>query len=137
MYWALSIFILSLHSILRYLSSLKKMNLLQINTVGNIGFTGRIAEQIGVEAIRNGWESYIACARAAQSKSEIIRIGSKWHRYPNVPWTRIFDSDSPLAKISTLKLINDIKKISPDIIHLHNLHGYYLHTPTLLEFLGE
>lgn len=113
------------------------MNLLQINTVGNIGSTGRIAEQIGLEAIRNGWESYIACARAAQSKSKIIRVGSKWHRYPNVLWTRIFDSDSPLAKISTLKLTNDIKKLSPDIIHLHNIHGYYLHTPTLLEFLGE
>lgn len=113
------------------------MNLLQINTVGNIGSTGRIAEQIGIEAMRKGWKSYIACARAAQSKSEIIRIGSKWHRYPNVLWTRIFDSDSPLAKTSTLKLINDIKKISPDVIHLHNLHGYYLHTPTLLEFLGE
>ena len=113
------------------------MNLLQINTVGNIGSTGRIAEQIGVEAIRNGWKSHIACARSAQSKSEIIRIGSKWHRYPNVLWTRIFDSDSPLAKISTLKLTNDIKKLSPDIIHLHNIHGYYLHTPTLLEFLGE
>lgn len=112
------------------------MNLLQINTVGNIGSTGRIAEQIGLEAMRNGWESYIACARSAQSKSEIIRIGSKWHIYPNVLWTRIFDSDSPLAKISTLKLTNDIKKLSPDIIHLHNIHGYYLHTPTLLEFLG-
>lgn len=113
------------------------MNLLQINTVGNIGSTGRIAEQIGIEAIRKGWESYIACARAAQSRSEIIRIGTKWHRYPNVLWTRIFDSDSPIAKISTLKFINDIKKLSPDIIHLHNLHGYYLHVPTLLEFLGE
>lgn len=53
------------------------MNLLQINTVGNIGSTGRIAEQIGIEAIRNGWESYIACARSEQSRSEIIRIGSK------------------------------------------------------------
>lgn len=114
------------------------MNVLQINTVGNSGSTGRIAEQIGIEAIRSGWESYIACAiRISQSRSNIIRVGSQWHRYPNVLWTRIFDSDSPLAKISTLKLIGDIKKISPDIIHLHNLHGYYLHAPTLLRFLGE
>lgn len=113
------------------------MNLLQINTVGNIGSTGRIAEQIGIEAMRKDWKSYIACARSNQSKSDIIRIGTKWHRYPNVLWTRIFDSDSPLSRISTLKFINDIKKLSPDIIHLHNLHGYYLHVPTLLEFLGE
>ena len=115
-----------------------KMTILQINTVGNSGSTGRIAEQIGIEAIRNGWDSHIACAiRISRSRSNIVRVGSPWHRYPNVLWTRIFDSDSPLAKISTLKFVENIKRISPDIIHLHNLHGYYLHAPTLLKFLGE
>ena len=114
------------------------MTILQINTVGNSGSTGRIAEQIGIEAIRNGWDSHIACAiRISRSRSNIVRVGSPWHRYPNILWTRIFDSDSPLAKISTLKFIEGIKRISPDIIHLHNLHGYYLHAPTILKFLGE
>ncbi len=114
------------------------MKVLQINTVGNIGSTGRIAEQIGISALNNGLGSYIACGiRIRESRSKIIKIGKEWHRYPNVAWTRIFDTDSPLAKYSTLKFIDEVVKISPDIIHLHNLHGYYLHTPTLLKFLGK
>lgn len=114
------------------------MNILQINTVGNSGSTGRIAEQIGIAAMRRGWQSHIACGiRISESRSHILRIGRQWHRYPNILWTRAFDSDSPLAKASTLKFIEDIKKLSPDIVHLHNLHGYYLHAPTLLKFLGE
>ena len=36
------------------------MNILQINTVGNSGSTGRIAEQIGIAAMRRGWQSHIA-----------------------------------------------------------------------------
>ena len=36
------------------------MKLLQINSVANIGSTGRIAEQIGQAAMAAGWESYIA-----------------------------------------------------------------------------
>lgn len=112
--------------------------ILQINTVGNCGSTGRIAEQIGIAAQNAGFESFIACGRRIKpSRSHIVQIGREWHTYPNVAWTRIFDSDSPLAKISTLKFIEKIREISPDIIHLHNLHGYYLHVPTLLKFLGE
>ena len=120
------------------MSKLRMKKILQINTVGNCGSTGRIAEQIGIAAQNAGFESFIACGRRIRpSRSQIIKIGSEWHTYPNVAWTRIFDSDSPLAKISTLKFIEKICEISPDIIHLHNLHGYYLHVPTLLKFLGE
>ena len=114
------------------------MNILQINTVCNFGSTGRIAEQIGIEIARRGWTSHIAYGRKAlKSQSNLIPVGAKWHRYPNALWTRIFDSDSCLSKLSTLRFIEKIKEIAPDIIHLHNLHGYYLHAPTLLNFLGE
>ena len=114
------------------------MKLLQINTVGNWGSTGRIAEEIGKVAQTYGWESYIACARnIRESSSEIIRIGSSLGIYFNVIWNRIFDCDSPISKIATKKLISKIKEISPDVIHLHNTHGYYIHNYTLLKFLVE
>ena len=45
--------------------------LLQINTVVNSGSTGRIAEEIGQLALKNGWQSYIAFGRnVRKSKSE-------------------------------------------------------------------
>jgi len=52
--------------------------LLQINVEVNFGSTGRIAEEIGKIAIKNGWESYIAFGRKKRdSASKLISIGSK------------------------------------------------------------
>ncbi len=114
------------------------MKLFQVNTVGNWGSTGRIAEEIGKVAQTYGWESYIACARnIRESSSKIIKIANKFEIYFNVLWYRIFDNDSPISILSTKRLISKIEKISPDIIHLHNTHGYYIHNKTFLKFLAE
>ena len=39
------------------------------------------------------------------------------------------------SHLGTRQLINDLKKFSPDIIHLHNIHGYYLDIRVLFEYL--
>ena len=113
--------------------------LLQISAVGNFGSVGRIAEQIGVAAIENGWKGSIACARnISESRSNIIKIGTQAGVYFNVLWNRIFDCDSPYAKYATKHLIRQIRDdIKPDVIQLHNLHGYYIHFESLFEFLAE
>ena len=51
--------------------------------------------------------------------------------------TILFDNNLHLCKKTTRKLINKIKEFDPDIIHLHNLHGYYVHVQELFEFLSE
>ena len=115
-----------------------QMKVIQINTVGNYGSTGRIAEQIGIAASARGWKSYIACARKLRpSASEIIKLSSPVQIAFNGLWQRIFDTDSPISKIAVKELSEAIIKISPDIIHLHNTHGYYLNNPELLRFLSS
>ena len=110
--------------------------LLQINSVLNCGSTGRIAEGIGQIAIDNGWDSYIAYGRQAnQSASNSIRIGNKFDIYNHVLQTRLFDKNGFASKHATKKLIAEIKTINPDVIHLQNLHGYYINLPILFEFL--
>ena len=53
--------------------------LLQINITANRGSTGRIAEEIGILSVVDGWESYIAYGRVAgESKSHLIHIGNMW-----------------------------------------------------------
>ena len=55
------------------------IKLLQINSVVNIGSTGRIAEDIGKLAIENGWKSYIAYGRNAKSsESQLLKIGDNF-----------------------------------------------------------
>lgn len=112
--------------------------LLQINSTANWGSTGRIAEQIGCRAILHGWDSYIAYGRYANaSESKLIKIGSKlgilWHLVES----RVWDNHGLASRIATTLLIRKIKKISPDIIHLHNIHGYYLNYKMLFDYLIE
>ncbi len=111
--------------------------LLQINSVVNYGSTGRIAEEIGQLAIKNGWESYIAYGRNKRpSKSKTIKIGSDLDINMHVLQTRLFDRHGLGSYRATQKLIENITKIKPDIIHLHNIHGYYVNIKVLFEYLS-
>lgn len=110
--------------------------LLQINTVVNSGSTGRIAEEIGQTAISHGWKSYIAYGRNERSsQSELLKIGNEWDIRFHGLQTRLFDKHGFGSKNATIQLVEQIQKINPDIIHLHNIHGYYLNIEILFRFL--
>lgn len=112
------------------------MKVLQINSTLNWGSTGRIAEEIGQEIMAAGGESHIAYGRYANSsQSNSIRIGGKWEVYFHVLYTRLFDGHGLVSLKATKQLIERIRVLNPDIIHLHNIHGYYLNYPMLFEFL--
>jgi len=112
--------------------------LLQINVVVNSGSTGRIAEEIGQTAMADGWKSYIAYGRNERpSQSELIKIGSDWDIRMHGLQTRLLDRHGLASKTATKKLVRQIKKINPEIIHLHNIHGYYLNIEILFHFLEQ
>ncbi len=102
----------------------------------NTGSTGRIAEELGKLAISKGWQSYIAVGRAPYvSASEVIKVGDKFDMYSHVLETRVCDNHAFGSRKATKSLVKEIEKIDPDIIHLHNLHGYYVNVEILFEFL--
>jgi len=112
--------------------------LLQVNTVVNIGSTGRIVEGIGQTALENGWNSHIAFGRNEnKSKSNLIRIGTDFDLISHGLQTRLFDRHGLGSLNATRKLLKQIEKIRPDIIHLHNLHGYYLNVDVLINYLSS
>jgi len=114
------------------------MKLLQINVTSNSGSTGRIAEDIGLLAVSHGWESYVAYGRTNNnSKNKAIRIGSGFDIKVHGLLTRVFDNHSFgfSSKKATKQFIKEIDKIKPDIIHLHNIHGYYINSKVLFEYL--
>lgn len=110
------------------------MKLLQINSVVNIYSTGRIVEQIGNVAIKNGWDSYIAYGRdGRESSSKLIKIGNKLDVLIHGIFTRIFDKHGLYSTRATKHLVTQIETIKPDIIHLHNIHGYYINYKVLFD----
>lgn len=112
--------------------------LLQINITANWGSHGKIAEAIGQLVISKGWESHIAYGRWYNpSQSTLYHIGNIADEYYHGIVSRIFDNHGLMSANATKKLISYIRQVSPDIIHLHNIHGYYLNYPILFRFLRE
>jgi putative colanic acid biosynthesis glycosyltransferase len=112
--------------------------LLQINSCINWGSTGKIAEQIGDVAMQNGWESYVAYGRSMNpSKSELIKVGTKGEVILHGMKTMLYDGHGLGSKHATQQLVKRIQALNPDIIHLHNIHGYYINYPILFEYLNS
>lgn len=116
--------------------------ILQINpTVRESTSTGKIMREIGEMAISAGGESYIAYSGARDGipphSSKLVPVGNR----PDLLWhflaTRLFDAHGLASKRATRRLIERIKEIDPDIIHIHNVHGYFLNYPELCAYLAE
>ena len=116
--------------------------LLQINPVLRVSTsTGRIMQEIGELAMQNGWQSYIAYSRGRDGikpcSSKLVPVGSKW----SVAWhgleTRLFDRHGLASSFATRQFIRQIERIQPDVIHIHNIHGYFLNYRILFEYLSK
>lgn len=113
------------------------MKVLQINSFCGYGSTGRIATDIYHELSKQGHECLIAYGRGTAPEGiNSYRIGTKFDNYLHVAKTRIFDEQGFASKQATKQLIKQIKEYQPDVIHLHNLHGYYLHIGILFTYLA-
>ena len=114
------------------------MKALQINSVCGIGSTGRIATDIHEILIKQGHESYIAFGRGLPKNCDAaIRIGSKYDNYVHAALTRVLDRHGLGSKKATQEFINKVEKIDPDIIHLHNIHGYYINIEILFNYIKD
>lgn len=114
------------------------MKVLQINSVCGVGSTGRIATDLHSILKEQGHESYIAYGRGeARNCENAIKIGNKIDNYVHVAETRLFDRHGLGSYWATKKFIKQIEEINPDIIHLHNIHGYYINIYVLFDYLKK
>ena len=116
--------------------------LLQINPVVRVSTsTGRIMQEIGELAMRNGWESYVAYSKGRDGvrtcASHTIPVGNKWDTWMHGLETRLLDRHGLASVSATYDFIKQLKEISPDIVHIHNIHGYFLNYPILFEYLSK
>ena len=113
------------------------MKVLQINTFGNLS-TGKIAVDIYRTLRANGHEGAVAFARnEVPGDVPSFKIGNSLSVYTDGVLTRLTDKAGHYSKGATDKLIKQIKEYDPDIIHLHNLHGYYINVSMLFDFLKD
>ena len=111
--------------------------LVQINIVCN-GSTGKIMCDIAKEAEKEGYETYCFYGRGKPNKDlNCIKIGNIFSLYWHLFITLFFDKHGHGSFIDTLLLIKKIKAINPDIIHMHNIHGYYINIGLFFKYLKK
>lgn len=111
------------------------MKILQINIFGNLS-TGRIAVDLYRILKSAGHEGIVAFARNEIERDvPHIIIGNKWSIYADGIMTRLTGRAGFFSKRATNQLIQKIETYKPDIVHLHNLHGYYINIELLFNYL--
>ena len=68
-------------------------------------------------------------------KSSIIKIGNRFDLAFHLIKSRMSDRHGFGSTHATKVLLKRIIKLDPDIIHLHNLHGYYINVKVLFDYL--
>lgn len=113
-----------------------KTKFLLLNATANTGSTGRIAEEIGLLAEQSGFEVRFAYGRRAVNSSlPLLKIGTDWDiRWHGVK-SRLWDAHGFASRQATRALIRELEIWKPDIINIHNLHGYYIHVGELFDYL--
>lgn len=113
------------------------MKYLFINSVAGFGSTGRIAAEKCRELMGQGHECVLAFGRNKANCDDIptVQIGTsldfKLHGVRN----RLLDDHGFGSRSATRRFLQWVKEYDPDVIWLHNIHGYYIHIGLLFEYL--
>lgn len=115
------------------------MKVYEINTVCGYGSTGRIVVELAKYVQGRGGQCEIAYGReyGNASYANTYFIGTKLDHNIHGLLSRVCDRQGFYSHNATRSLVKHIKEYNPDVIHLHNLHGYYINIPILFDFLSH
>lgn len=114
------------------------MRILFINSVCGVRSTGRIVTDLALQFLAQGDEVRIAYGRycAPEQFREIsYRIGTEHDVRVAALKARIFDNEGFNALCNTKRLTEWAENYDPDVVWLHNLHGYYLNIEELFRWI--
>ena len=114
----------------------RALRYVQINSFYN-GSTGTIMRNLHRELTRRGVDSYIFWGRRHDTISEHEQCcATRTGVYVHGIMTRLFGRIGFYSRSDTKKLLKRLDEIRPDIVHLHNIHGYYINVELLFGWLA-
>ncbi len=116
------------------------MKIVELNTFCGVGSTGRIALELARLAASEGDECIIGFgAGDAPPEADAFapRTGTPLERKLHGAMRKLLDAEGYGSLRGTRALIWFLRAYQPDVIHLHNLHGCYLHLRTLFAHLAS
>lgn len=113
------------------------MRIVQINTVPNLS-TGNVMLENHKRYVAEGHESWRMWGRGREAENEYeFKFANDLGVKIDVLETRLFGKAGFHSKAATKRLLAKLDEIKPDLVHLHNIHGYYLNVEMLFEWLAK
>lgn len=117
------------------------MRVLLINVVCGIRSTGRICTDLADQFIKNGDEVRIAYGRVDEVPEKYqkyaVRIGNPVDNVLHMLRTRILDQHGFGSVRATRRFLQWAEEYKPDLVWLHNIHGYYINVEMLFSWIKQ
>ena len=109
----------------------------QVNSVPH-GSTGSIMMGLHGKLLDEGVDSYVCWGRGRSAEGEReLKFGTDLGFYGDVLRTRFDGRAGFHSRGATRRLLAWLDEIDPDVVHLHNVHGYYVNIEMLFEWLAS
>lgn len=112
------------------------MKIAQVDVNYNFSSTGKIVADL-VTGLNDLGHSTMACfGRGPDSKNDnVYRMSSRAEVLVHALGSRVTGLTGGFSPLATRRLIEHLEHFMPDVVHLHDLHGYYINIRPLIEYL--
>lgn len=113
------------------------MKIVQINAVYGYSSIGRTTNEMHEYFNKNNISSYVFISEYKKEEKNVSLIGNKFDHKLHAFFSKLIGKQGYFSYIATKQLINKLKKIKPDVVHLRNLHSNYINLNMLFKYLVE
>lgn len=114
------------------------MKILYIDVNCKNSSTGDIVYSLYSNCIESGIDAAVCYGRGQKiNEKNIFKFGIDFETYLHAFLTRITGFTGCFSIVSTNRLIKYIKRFKPDIVHIHELHAYFVNISRLLNYLKK
>ena len=114
----------------------KRILLIDVNCKGSS--TGKIVYDLYNSIRADGRTAAICYGRGLLVKGEnIYKFGLDWETMLHAGLARITGYNGIFSYLSTKRLIKYIEEFRPDLIHIHELHAYFVNLKMLIEYIKK
>ena len=113
------------------------MIVVQINATCTAGSTGKICHAVSELLNARGVENYVLHVQKGCSYPQGIAVAGKPYLKLQALKSRVYGNFGFNSRAATRRLIAELERIRPTVVHLHNLHGHNCHVEMLLHYLRK
>lgn len=113
------------------------MKVLQINATYGSGSTGKICYSVAKLMDKENIENLTLYSQGSLKAENAVKIKNKTYYKIQALKSRVFGNYGFNSSSATKEIIRQIKEFSPDIVHLHNIHGHNVNLKILFTFFKK